>query len=131
MEATVLCTDDAHSNQSLFCDLMKNQTFYSSQGPKLKEKLKNESDKFGSIEKNLNCLLGNGQNGFFPIPDIAERLLFRNYPEVVSFDGKGKLVIFIPEWFLSKAFKCVNPSQNGNGEQPKFVSREKEIFQRP
>ena len=114
MEATVLCIDDAHSNQSPFCDLMKNQTFYSSQGPKLKEKLKpiSESDKFGSIEKNLNCLLGNGQNGFFPIPDIAERLLFRNYPEVVSFDGKGKLVIFVPEWFLSKAFKCVDPSHS-------------------
>ena len=114
MGNTIVSTNEEHSNQSPFCELMKNQTFYSSNGPKLKEKVKpkNESDKFGKIEKSLNCLLGNGQNGTFPIREVAEHLLIRNYPEVASFDGKGKLVIFVPEWFLSKAVKCVDPSQS-------------------
>ena len=103
-----------HSNDDVFCEVFKNQTFNSSDGPKLEEKLKpnNGSDKFGKIEKNLNCLLGNGRNGIFTIPEIANQLFTRNYPEVEGFDGKGKLVTFIPEWYISKAIKCVDPSRS-------------------
>ena len=104
-----------HSNDSVFCNVMKNQTFNSSDGPKLNEKMKpssSGSDKFGKIEKILNCALGNGRNGVFPIPDVVNQLMMRDYSEVVSFDGQGKLVIFIPEWYLSKAIKCVDPTRS-------------------
>ena len=99
-------------NDSVFCEVMKTQTFITSDGPNLEEKLRhsNGSDKFGKVEKNLNCLLGNGKNGIFTISDITNKLFIRNNPELVSFDDKGKLVIFVPEWYISKAIKCIDPS---------------------
>ena len=106
--------DGNHSNQSVFCDLFKNQIFNSSDGPKLEEKLKlgQGTEKFGKIQKNLHCLLGNGRDVILTIPEVVNELLIRNYPEVIDFDGKGRLVIFIPEWFLTKAIKCVDPSRS-------------------
>ena len=55
------------------------------------------STKVGKIQKNLNCLLGNGRNQVLTIPEIVAELLPRNYPELVDLDGSGRLVIFIPE----------------------------------
>ena len=47
------------------------------------------------------------------IPDAVAKLLARNYPELVDFDGKSKLVIFIPDYYLSslKGVKYIDPSR--------------------
>ena len=114
MENKIFKNNELHSNESVFCEVMKNHTFNSSAGPKLEEKLKpgEGSQKFGRIQKNLYCLLGNGNDKVLTIPEIANELLIRNYPEVVGFDGEGKLVIFVPEWYLTKASTCVEPSRS-------------------
>ena len=85
-----------HSDESPFCEVMRNQTFTSSDGPKLEERLNpgEGSKTFGKIQKNLHCLLGNGRNEVLTIPEIANEVSIRNYPEMIDFDGKGKLVIF-------------------------------------
>ena len=106
--------DGAHSSSSPFCEILKSQTFNLSDGQKLEERLKpgEAIEKFGKIQKKLHCLLGNGQNKVLTIPEIVNKLFIRNYPETVDFDGNGKLIIFIPEWFLTKAIKCVDPSRS-------------------
>ena len=69
------------------------------------------SDKFGKIEKKLYCLLGNGRNEILEIPEIVDELLTKNYPELKEFNGTEKLVIFVPEWYLTKAIKYVEPTR--------------------
>ena len=121
-----MCTDKSisnnskkHSNKSDLCDILKNQNFTKSDGPNLKEKLKSEegSNKFGKIYKKLIVLLGNGKNLVLTIPEIAEELLLRNYPELIGFDGSQKCVIFIPEWYLAKAVRYVDPSRGPELQQ--------------
>ena len=107
------CNVEQHTNSSDLCDILKIQNFSKSEGPSLKDKLQPDqrSNKFGKIHKNLNCLLGNGRDQVLTIPEIVEELLPRNYPEVVDFDGTKKLVTFVPEWFLTKAPKYIEPSR--------------------
>ena len=102
-----------HTNTSRLCDTLNNQKFNKSEGPSLKDKLQPDQgdNRFGKIQKNLNCLLGNGRNQVLTIPEIVEELMPRNYPEWVDFDGTGKLVTFVPDWFLTKAPKYVDPSR--------------------
>ena len=102
-----------HTNTGDLCDILNNQNFTKSEGPSLRDKLEPDqgSNKFGKIHKNLNCLLGNGRDQVLTIPEIVEELLPRNYPEVVDFDGTGKLVTFVPEWYLTKAPKYVDPTR--------------------
>ena len=106
-------TQNIHSNSSSLCAVLKNENFQKSDGPSLDERLKPDqmSTKFGKIQKNLNCLLGNGRNQVLTIPEIVAELLPRNYPELVDFDGSGRLVIFIPEWYLTKKAEYVEPSR--------------------
>ena len=102
-----------HTNTSHLCDTLNNQNFSKSEGPSLKDKLQPDQgdNRFGKIQKNLNCLLGNGRNQVLTIPEIVEELMPRNYPEWVDFDGTGKLVTFVPDWFLTKAPKYIDPSR--------------------
>ena len=64
-----------------------------------------------TIHKTLYCLLGNGRKVVLTIPEIVDELLHRNYPELIDFNGTKKLVIFVPEWYLTKAIKYVEPSR--------------------
>ena len=75
-------TQNTHSNSNSLCAVLKNDQM---------------STKVGKIQKNLNCLLGNGRNQVLTISEIVAELLPRNYPELVDLDGSGRLVIFIPE----------------------------------
>ena len=73
-----------HSNQSDLCEVLKIQNFVLSEGPRLTERLNTteDSNKFGNIEKKLYCLLGNGRDKFFTIPQVVNELLLRNYPDL-------------------------------------------------
>ena len=105
--------NNIHSNSSNLCAVLKNENFQQSDSPNLDERLKPDQigSKFGKIIKNLNCLLGNGRNQTLTIPEIVAELLPRNYPEVIDFDGSERLSIFIPEWYLTKSVKYVEPSR--------------------
>ena len=107
------CNVEEHKNTGDLCDILKIQNFSKSEGQSLKDKLQPDqgSNKFGKIHKNLNCLLGNGRDQVLTIPEIVEELLPRNYPEVVDFDDTKKLVTFVPEWYLTKAPKFIDPSR--------------------
>ena len=65
--------------------------------------------------------MGNGRNEILTIPEIVNTLLTRNYPEVEEYDGKKKLVVFVPDWYLTTAIKYVEPSR---GRELKKYSRE-------
>jgi hypothetical protein len=116
-----------HSNETILCGILKTQAFRKIEGEKLDEKLANlrSSNKFGKIEKELHCLLGNGRNEVLTIPEIVNELLPRNYPELNEFRGEGKLtfwkksnlVIFVPEWYLTKAPKYVDPTRGPDLEK--------------
>ena len=60
--------------------------------------------------KNLICLLGHGHIAK-TIPEAVAKLLARNYPEVIEWNGDSKLVIFVPDFYLNKAVKYVEPSR--------------------
>ena len=102
-----------HSNSSLLCTVLKNQHFVESEGPSLNERLQPDgiSKTFGKIRKNLYCLMGNGNHGMLTITEIVAKLLPRNYPELVDFDDSKRLMIFVPEWYLTKAVKYAEPSR--------------------
>ena len=105
-----------HLNDTSACEVLQKQNFKLIEGTTLEEKLipSRESDKFGKIQKKLNCLLGNGRNVTLTISETANELLIRNYPELVEFQGdtlEKKMVIFVPEWYLTKAVKYVEPSR--------------------
>ena len=112
--ATVSNHDVEHTNTGGLCNILKNQKFTQSEGPCLKERLRPEQgpNKFGKIQKQLCCLLGNGRNQVLTIPEIVDELMPRNYPELVDFDGTEKLVTFVPEWYLTKAPRFVDPSRS-------------------
>ena len=117
-----------HTNRTILCGILKTQAFRKLEGEKLDEKLANvrDSNKFGKIEKELYCLLGNGRNELLSIPEIVNELLPRNYPELNGFGGekrqlafwkKKNLVIFVPEWYLTKAPKYVDPTRGPDLEK--------------
>ena len=102
-----------HSNESIFCDVMKDQTFVCPHGhhTKLTEKLNDGLEKFEKIQRRLYCLLDNGRNEIFTIHEVVDELLQRNYPELNDFDGTQQLAIFVPEWYLTRSIKYVEPSR--------------------
>ena len=102
-----------HSNEHELCQVLKKQKFEKSDAPRLHERLIPDqgSNKFGKIQKSLNCLMGNGRDLVLTIPEIVEELLPRNYPELTQFNGNEKLVVFVPEWYLTKAVKYVEPTR--------------------
>ena len=109
-----------HSNTTNLCDLLSIQKFRTTECSNLLEQKKSfyASEKFGKIEKKLYCLLGNGKNGVFSIEEIIDFLLMRNYPEInemkhsTFFHRKKKSqAIFVPDWYLIKAVKYVDPGR--------------------
>ena len=66
------------------------------------------NQKIRHILKNLYVLLGHGQQAR-DIKEAVATLMSRNYPEVLSWDGFSKLVVFVPEFYLNKATEYVNP----------------------
>ena len=62
--------------------------------------------------KELIVLLGHGKIAN-SIPEAVAMLMVRNYPKLVEWSGKEQeaIVIFIPEYYLSKAVKYVDPSK--------------------
>ena len=64
------------------------------------------------ILKELFVLLGHGERAK-NLQDAVARLLVRNYPELVEWTGGTKLVIRIPDFYLNKAVKYVDPKRGG------------------
>ena len=83
---------------------------------KIEKKLKNKKvlskkdKKLRKIMKDLLVLLGNGER-VTTLTEAVAKLLVRNYPELVKWQGDAKLVIFIPDYFLNKAIKYVAPEK--------------------
>ena len=76
----------------------------------------NRRSKLGFILRKLRVLLGNGEGFTNSIPDAVDRLLRRNYPEIFELKwrkGDGKLVIFIPDYYLIsfKVVKYIDPDR--------------------
>ena len=66
------------------------------------------NQKIRHILKNLYVLLGHGQRAR-DIKEAVAKLMSRNYPEILEWDGLSKLVVFVPEFYLNKATEYVNP----------------------
>ena len=66
------------------------------------------TQKIRNVLKNLYVLLGHGQQAR-DIEEAVAKLMERNYPEILAWDGKSKLVVFVPEFYLNKATDYVNP----------------------
>ena len=66
--------------------------------------------KIRHILKNLYVLLGNGEHASDAKEAVA-KLMSRNYPEVLAWNGLSKLVVFIPEFYLNKATEYVSPEE--------------------
>ena len=64
--------------------------------------------KIRKILKNLYILLGHGQQAR-DIKEAVTKLMQRNYEEILTWDGKSKLVVFVPEFYLNKATEYVSP----------------------
>merc|ERR1712083_886949 len=73
-----------------------------------KKNLSNRDKKLRKIMRDLIFLLGHNQR-MNSIPEAVAALLKRNYPELVKWNGDSKLVIFVPEHYLNKAVKYVDP----------------------
>ena len=58
----------------------------------------------------LLLCLGNGRTTT-SIKKAVAKLLERNYPELIDFNGENKVVIFVPDYFLNstKVVKCIDP----------------------
>ena len=66
------------------------------------------NQKIRNILKNLYVLLGHGQHAR-DIKEAVSKLMQRNYQEILAWDGKSKLVVFVPEFYLNKATEYVSP----------------------
>ena len=66
------------------------------------------NQKIRHILKNLYVLLGHGEHARDAKEAVA-KLMSRNYPEILEWDGLSKLVVFVPEFYLNKATEYVNP----------------------
>lgn len=56
--------------------------------------------------------MGNGETTT-SIKKAVAKLLPRNYPELIDFNGENKVVVFVPDYFLNstKVVKCIDPSK--------------------
>ena len=70
--------------------------------------LGSRTQKIRNILKNLYVLLGHGEQ-VRNIEEAVKKLMIRNYPEILAWDGKSKLVVFVPEFYLNKATDYVDP----------------------
>ena len=79
---------------------------------KPKKEFTNKEKKLRKIMRDLIVLLGNGVIAK-TIPEAVAKLLVRNYPKLVESDGTGKLVIFVPDYYLSslKMARYIDPSR--------------------
>ena len=68
------------------------------------------NQKIRHILKNLYVLLGNGEHARDGKEAVA-KLMSRNYPEILAWNGLSKLVVFVPEFYLNKATEYVNPEE--------------------
>ena len=68
------------------------------------------NQKIRHILKNLYVLLGSGEYAR-DAKEAVSKLMSRNYPEVLAWDGLSKLVVFVPEFYLNKATEYVNPEE--------------------
>ena len=68
------------------------------------------NQKIRHILKNLYVLLGHGEHARDAKEAVA-KLMSRNYPEILEWDGLSKLVVFVPEFYLNKATEYVNPEE--------------------
>ena len=75
-----------------------------------KKRMNNRDKKLQKIMKELITLLGHGQQAR-SLPEAVAKLLERNYPDLVDWDGKNKLVIFVPDYYLNKAVCYVDPKR--------------------
>jgi hypothetical protein len=75
-----------------------------------KKNLTNRDKKLRKIMRELIFLLGHNQR-MNSIPEAVAALLKRNYPELVMWNGNTKLVIFVPEHYLNKSVKFVDPKR--------------------
>ena len=66
------------------------------------------TQKIRNILRNLYVLLGHGEQAR-NIEEAVSKLMIRNYPEILAWDGKSKLIVFVPEFYLNKATEYVNP----------------------
>ena len=108
------------SKSSQLSDILRIQDFNLYPGEaSLKDRLNPSSDhnsstnavnKLRRIKKGLEVLFGNCD---YPssIPEAADKLLKRNYPELCEIHELQNLQIFIAEYFLSKAFNLADPSR--------------------
>ena len=71
---------------------------------------RNSEKKLRKIMKELIILLGHGTFAS-SIPDAVAKLMKRNYPDLIEWNGNSKLVIFIPEFYLNKAVRHIDPSK--------------------
>ena len=78
-----------------------------------KEEISKKDKKIRKILKELFVLLGHGER-VKNLPEAVAKLLARNYPELVEWNGDTKLVIRIPDFYLNKAVRYVDPKR---GEQ--------------
>ena len=96
--------------QLTFGEILMRQHFIKSDGPPLFERLaRQDTKKLRKVMKNLITLMGPGVLAN-SIHEATEKLMLRSYPELLDFDGTQKLVIFIPERFLTKVPKYLDPS---------------------
>ena len=73
-----------------------------------KKNLSKRDKKLRKIMRDLIFLLGHNQR-VNSIPEAVAALLKRNYPDLIEWNGDSKLVIFVPDYYLNKAVKYVNP----------------------
>ena len=73
-----------------------------------KKNLTKRDKKLRKIMRELIFLLGHNQR-VNSIPEAVAALLKQNYPDLVEWNGDTKLVIFVPDYYLNKAVKYVNP----------------------
>ena len=101
--------------QCHFCDILKLHKFertVQSTNTLISHQNSHGSNKLRKIMKELIFLLGHGEWST-SIPDAVAKLMGRNYPELVNWNGDDKLVIFVPEFYLNslKAVKYVDPTK--------------------
>ena len=77
-----------------------------------KKNLTKRDKKLRKIMRELIFLLGHNQR-VNSIPAAVAALLRRNYPDLIEWNGDTKLVIFVPDYYLNKAVKYVDPKRGG------------------
>ena len=103
--------------QLTFGEILMRQHFIKSDGPPLFERLaRQDTKKLRKVMKNLIVLMGPGVLAN-SIHEATEKLMLRNYPELLDFDGTQKLVIFVPDIFLTKVPKYLDPSRGPELQQ--------------